>query len=260
MSKSLIPAQRRERIQEYLAIHKVARIDNLSEILNASDATVRRDLEQLEKTGFLERTHGGAVLSQRLSLEPAYQQRILDNPTEKILIGQLAASQIEDGDIVFINGGTTTTEIIRHVRSNANITIITNNVFAALETDNVGYELILLGGSYQPVSNSVGGYFAINNLKGMYADKTFIGVDGMSLKFGYTFPGSDEAEVVRTMMERTHGPITVVADHSKWGMVSNYEVARIEQIHYLITDEKFDTNAREDLAARSVEVLIASAN
>lgn len=257
MSKSLIPAQRRERIQEYLAIHKVARIDNLSEILDASEATVRRDLERLEEDGFLERTHGGAVLSQRVSLEPDYQQRILDYPDEKILIGQLAATQIEDGDIIFVNGGTTTTEIIRHVRSNANITVITNNVFAVLDSDKVGHELILLGGSYQPVSNSVGGYFAIDNLKGVYADKTFIGVDGMSLKFGYTFPGSGEAEVVRMMMGRTRGPITVVADHSKWGMVSNYEVAKIEQIPYLITDEKFDTDARKDLANRSVKVFIA---
>jgi len=257
MRKTFIPAQRRERIQEYLAAHKVARLADLSNILNASEATIRRDLEKLEETGFLERTHGGAVLSQRLSREPEYQQRLQDSPDAKRLIGQYAAALIENGDVVFINGGTTTTEIIRHIRPNADITVITNNIFAALEINNIGFELILLGGIYQPVSLSVGGYFSVDNLKQVYADKTFVGVDGISLKFGCTFPTSAEAEVVRTMMGRTRGPVYVVADHSKWGTISNYEVAKIEKIHSLITDDAFDMNARESLLEQSVEVLIA---
>jgi len=257
MSKSLIPAQRRERIQEYLTIHKVARLADMSKMLNASEATIRRDLEKLEETGFLERTHGGAVLSHRLSREPEYHRRLLDFPDAKRLIGQLAATLIEDGDVVFINGGTTTTEIIRHIRPNADITVITNNLFAALEIGIIGFELILLGGVYQPVSLSVDGIFSINNLKQVYADKTFIGIDGISLKYGCTFPTSAEAEVVRTMMGRTRGPVYIVADHSKWGTVSNYEVANIEKIQSLITDDAFDKTARESLSAQSVEVLIA---
>jgi len=257
MQKSLIPAQRRKKIQEYLTTHKAARLADLSKMLNASEATIRRDLEKLEETGFLERTHGGAVLSQRLSREPEYQSRRKHSPEAKRLIGQFAATLIEDGDVVFINGGTTTTEIIRHIRPNADITMITNNVFATCEIDNIDFELILLGGTYQPVSHSVGGYFSVENLKQVYADKTFIGVDGISLKFGCTFPTSAEAEVVRTMMGRTRGPVYVVADHSKWGTVSNYEVAEIEKIHSLITDSDFDTEARKSLLERSVKVLIA---
>ncbi len=260
MRKSLIPAQRRERIQEYLSTHKVARLADLSEMLQASEATIRRDLERLEETGFLERTHGGAVLSKRLSREPEYHQRLHDSPHEKHLIGQLAASLIEDGDIVFINGGTTSTEVIRNIRPNANIIVITNNLFAAMEIDERGFDLILLGGLYQPISHSVGGYFAVDNLKQVYADKTFIGVDGISPKYGCTFPTSAEAEVVRTMMGRTRGPVYILADHSKWGTVSNYEVAGIEKIHRLITDEKLDANARKDLASYPVEVLIAGDN
>ncbi len=257
MSKNLIPAQRREKIQEYLRIHKVARLTDLSEMLEASEATIRRDLETLEETGFLERTHGGAVLSLRLSREPEYQKRLLDRPEEKQRIGRVAASLIEDGDVVFINGGTTTTEVIRHIRSNAEITVVTNNLFAALEVEHFGFDLILLGGLYLPVSFSVGGYFATDNLKQVYADKTFIGVDGISLKYGCTFPTSAEAEVVRTMMGRTRGPVYVVADHSKWGTVSNYEVSEIEKIRCLITDAGIDVAARESLAAHSVELLIA---
>ncbi|MBL6962103.1 MAG: DeoR/GlpR transcriptional regulator [Anaerolineales bacterium] len=257
MQKPLIPAQRLKHIQEYLTTHKVARLADLSEMLNASEATIRRDLEKLEETGFLERTHGGAVLSQRLSREPEYQERQSDRPDAKRLIGQLAATLIEDGDVIFVNGGTTTTEIIRHIRPNADITVITNNLIAALEVDHLGFELVLLGGIYQPVSLSVGGYFSVENLKHVYADKTFIGVDGISLKYGCTFPTSAEAEVVRSMMGRTRGPVYVVADHSKWGTVSNYKVSEIEKIHSLITDEAFDTSARKSLSAKSVGVLIA---
>ncbi len=255
MPETLIPAQRRKKIQDYLRVHKAARLVNLSGLFNASEATIRRDLEKLEETGFLERTHGGAVLSQRLSREPEYQKRLENNLSEKHQIGELAASLIENGDVIFVNGGTTTTEIIRHIRPNADITVITNNVFAAQEIEQIGFELILLGGTYLPISLSVGGYFAIENLMRVYADKTFIGVDGISLKYGCTFPTSAEAEVVRTMMKRTRGPVYAVADHSKWGTVSNYEVAEIEKIHALITNKNFDKEARASLLARSVKVI-----
>ena len=260
MSKNLIPAQRREKIQEYLAVHKVARLIDLSRMLNASEATVRRDLEKLEEDGFLERTHGGAMLSRRLSREPEYQKRLLNNPDAKIAIGALAATLIEDGDVIFINGGTTATEVIRHIPPNADITVITSNIVAAMEIDDIGFDLILLGGAYLPVSLSVGGYFAIENLNLVYADKTFIGVDGISVKYGCTFPTSAEAQVVRAMLNRTRGPIYVVADHSKWGTISNYKVAEVGKIHSLITDSAFDASARESLAAQSVEVLIAGKN
>ncbi|MFN2302418.1 MAG: DeoR family transcriptional regulator, partial [Anaerolineales bacterium] len=74
MSKTLIPAQRRERIQEYLIANKIMPSSKLSELLDVSEATVRRDLEWLESEGVLERTHGGAVLCQRLRYEPEYMQ------------------------------------------------------------------------------------------------------------------------------------------------------------------------------------------
>ena len=101
MNKPLIPAQRRERIQEYLAIHQIARSVDLCNLLETSEATVRRDLEWLEQKGILERTHGGAILSQRMMFEQEYQQRAQHHPEEKKLIGELAASLIEDGRYCF---------------------------------------------------------------------------------------------------------------------------------------------------------------
>ena len=164
---------------------------------------------------------------------------------------------VDSGDIVFINSGTTTTQVIRHVRSGADITVITNNLSAALEIGEPGFELVQLGGAFQPHSNSVAGSFAISNLSQIYANKAFIGVDGITLKHGFTVPTNAEAEVVRLMLERTYGPISVVADHSKWGVVSNFEVAKFEHVHRIVTDAGIGDTVLEALAERNIEVIVA---
>jgi DeoR/GlpR family transcriptional regulator of sugar metabolism len=258
VSKTLIPAQRRDRIQEYLALKKIVPSSELSRLLDVSEATVRRDLEWLENEGVLERTHGGAVYSQMMHYEPEYLLRAQQNIEEKRLIGATAASLIEDGDTVFINSGTTTTQLIHQIRKDADITVITNNLQAVLEVGEVGYELILLGGEFQPKSNSVTGRFTCENLSQIYADKTLISVDGISFKYGCTVPSNSEAEIIRTMIQRTHGPISLLADHSKWGVVSNFEVAKINQLSRLIIDDGLDEDSRRELMTHSVELMIAS--
>lgn len=257
MSKPLIPAQRRERIQEYLAIHQIARTVDLCELLETSEATVRRDLEWLEQKGILERTHGGAILNQRMILEQEYQQRAQHHPEEKRRIGERAASLIEENDIVFINSGTTATQVLQHIHRDARITVFTNNVSAAIDLGEPGFHYYLIGGEFQPRSNSLAGRFAIENLKQVYANKVILGVDGMSLKHGCTVPTNAEAEVVRQMIERTKGPVIIATDHSKWGVVSNFQVAAIDEVDILVTDDKLDPSAIESLAAHDVECLLA---
>ncbi len=258
MSKPLIPAQRRERIQEYLSIHQIARSVDLCDLLETSEATVRRDLEWLEQKGILERTHGGAILSQRMIFEQEYQQRAQAHPEEKRRIGELAASLIEEGDIVFVNSGTTATQVLQHIRRETSITVFTNNVSAVMDLGDPGFHYYMTGGEFQSRSNSLAGRFAIDNLNLVYANKTILGVDGVSLKHGCTVPTNAEAEVVRRMIERTKGQVIIVADHSKWGVVSNFQVANIDEINKLVTDEGFGEAAVEDLAKHSVEVLIAA--
>jgi DeoR family fructose operon transcriptional repressor len=106
----------------------------------------------------------------------------------------------------------------------------------------------------------VAGRFAIDNLRQVYADKVILGVDGVSLKHGCTVPSNAEAEVVRQMIERTRGQIIIVADHSKWGVVSNFQVATINEIDKFVTDEAIDSSANASLLALSVESLIAVSN
>lgn len=257
MGKTLIPAQRREKIQEFITIHQIVRTADLMDLLEASEATVRRDLEWLEQKGVLERTHGGAILNQRVIFEQEYQQRAQYHPEEKKLIGELAASLIEDGDIVFINSGTTATQVLKHVHRDARITVFTNNVNAALELGEPGFHYYLTGGEFQSRSNSLAGRFALDNLSQVFANKVILGVDGISLKHGCTVPTNDEAEVVRKMIERTKGQIVVVADSSKWGAVSNFPVASIDEVDKLVTDKNFPKAAIKDLVTHEVDTLIA---
>ncbi len=260
MSKLLIPAQRRDRIQEYLAVNKIARTADLCALLDASEATVRRDLEWLEQEGFLERTHGGAILSQRMTHEPGYQQRAQLLVDEKRSIGALAASLIERNDVVFLNSGTTTTEVLRHTRNDPSISIFSNNLWGVVELGEPGFQYFLVGGQFQPRSYSVAGRFGTENLGQVYANKAILGTDGFSLKHGCTVPSNAEAEIVRQMIRQTKGEIILVADHSKWGVVSNFQIASMDQITSLVTDAGFDQSAHESLEARGVRILIANSD
>lgn len=257
MGKALIPAQRREKIQEYLGIHQIARTADLMNLLDTSEATVRRDLEWLEQKGFLERTHGGAVLNQRVMVDPEFQQRIQKFPEEKKKIGELAASLIEEGDIVFVNSGSTAAQVLRNIPPNPRITVYTNNMSVLADIAEPGFKLHLLGGEFQSRSNSLAGRFALQNLGLVFANKAILGVDGISLKHGCTVPTNPEAEVVRRMIERTKGQVIVVADHSKWGTVSNFPVAEIDEINKWVTDHKLSKQAKKEIAEYDVEVLAA---
>jgi DeoR/GlpR family transcriptional regulator of sugar metabolism len=262
MSKTLIPAQRRQRIFEFLQLHQVASISGLAKMLGASDATIRRDLQWLESQGIAERTHGGAVLTQRMPLEPAYASSAQAHPEEKRRIGLAAAALVRDGETIFLNSGTTTTQVMNHLLARQDVrdvTVITNNVTAALAAPPSGCEVILLGGYFRPVATSVFGHFATAMLRQVSADRAFIGVDGITLKYGCTTPASGEAEIGRVMIERTHGSVIVVADHSKWGVVSNFEIASLDNLDIVVTDAGLAAEARAALEARSVRVIQAGA-
>jgi DeoR family fructose operon transcriptional repressor len=260
LGKNLIPAQRRSLIHEYLQRQKIVRSATLSEILGASEATVRRDLEWLERQGIAERTHGGAILSQRLPTEPAYAFSALANPEAKRAIGRAASRLVQDGATIFLNSGTTTTEVLLQLKRRSdlqNIIVVTNNITAAIEARDAEFAVILLGGSLRSRSNSTAGHFATEMLRGMHAKLAFIGVDGISIKFHCTTPASHEAEIAHVMIEQTEGPVYVVADHSKWGVVSNFLLAKLDEVNSLIVDDGLDPEAVIELRSRGVQVIVA---
>jgi DeoR/GlpR family transcriptional regulator of sugar metabolism len=254
----LIPAERRNRIHEIIKVQGSVRVSALSDLLGVSELTVRRDLEQLERAGILERTHGGAIHSHRMRGEPLYSEKDRLHRDEKRQIGAAAAALVKDGDTLLINSGSTTLQIFRHLADRKNLRVITSNMGAFLEIQGLDLELILTGGSYREHSNSLVGPMAMLSLQQVYGSKCFIGVDGVSLSHGLTTPTLQEAEIARTMIERTRGQVIVVADCSKIGVVADFMTAPIEKVNALIVDSGFDENYRVELEESGIEITVAS--
>jgi DeoR family fructose operon transcriptional repressor len=253
-----LPAERQQRIQDLLRDRGAVRVSTLADRLGVSEVTVRRDLEELERRGQLERTHGGAIPARRIAREPAYVEAISAHPGQKRAIGATAARLIGPGETVFLNGGTTTLEVLRHVAA-PGARVVTNHVGAALEAADLELELLLIGGEYRSPSNSCVGDFATQALRRVFAGRSFIGVEGVSIRSGLTTPAAPEAEIARVMIEQTRGPVIVVADSSKVGTVADFSIAPIDVAAILVTDDGLDPEYRADLASAGVEVVVAEA-
>lgn len=259
MTSGYIPADRQKRILRLLQERGVVKVTDLSSLLGVSEITIRRDLDALEKKGDLERTHGGAVYNQRMRIEPRYAQKDAIHREQKEAIGRAAARLVEAGDTLLINSGSTTKQVIRSLKM-SQARIITSNLGAVVEAQESEMELILIGGLLRSQSNSLVGSLATLSLQQVYGSKAFIGVDGLSVKYGLTTPILEEAEIAREMIRRTPGPVIVVADHSKLSVVSNFMTAPIDQVDMLVTDQGLNNELREELEKIGIKVIIADLN
>jgi DeoR/GlpR family transcriptional regulator of sugar metabolism len=251
-----LPAERHRRIVDVLRERHVVRVSTLSELLGVSEVTVRRDLEELEQRGLLERTHGGAILAQRMRSELAYADAIGRQQIEKRLIGEAAAGLAHPGDTVFLNGGTTTLQVFRHLL--AGVQVVTNHVGMALESAERALDVILAGGEYRPPSNSCVGAFATEALRRVFATMCFLGVEGISRRAGLTTPAAAEAEIARVMIEQTQGRVIVVADHTKVGTIADFTIAPLDRVSGLVTDAGLDDEFREDLTEIGLDVVVVA--
>lgn len=259
MSKRLIPAERREIIRKYLAQKQFVSLAELASELDVSESTIRRDLDKLEKEKFLERTHGGAIISKKMSEEPVFIQSERSHAEEKNWIGLAAAQLIDSGDSIFLSSGTTTAQVARYINARddlKNVTIITNNVSAALEIQRAEIKVVLVGGVLRRAASAVGGSFAVNMINQIYSDKAVIGADGLSFKYGCTFSVETEAEISKIMIERTHGKVILAADHSKWGVVSTYRVAKLSDFDVYVTDPGVPDSDLITLDDQNLEIII----
>jgi len=256
MSENIIPADRQRRIQRMIQENGIVRVSELSRLFNVTELTIRRDLDLLEKHGILDRTHGGAILRHRISIEPLYAEKNQINREEKEAIGKAVNLFIEEGDTILTNTGSTIAHVLRNL-TGKNIRVITSSARAVLDVKNPDVELILTGGVYRPQSNSLIGGFTRATLQQVSGSKAIIGIDGVSIQYGLTTPVHQEAEIGRLMIERTQGPVIIAADHSKMGVVSNFVTAPIDSITMLITDAKVKSDFVEELENRNIKVVIA---
>lgn len=258
MAPGIIPADRQKQITELVRKKGVVKVNELSELFGVSVLTIRRDLDMLEEQGLLERSHGGAVLRQSMSVEPLFAQKEQRYRLQKQAIASAVSELIEDGDMVLINSGSTTLEVIR-ILAKKNVTIITNNIGAAQVADQCDLDIIFLGGAYRCQSHSVTGDLGLLALERVYANKAIIGVDGFSIKYGLTTPIMQEANITRAMIDKTIGSVMVVADSTKMGVVSNFKTVSVDRIDFLVTDEgSRDFLTDVELEKSGIKLIIAS--
>jgi len=245
---------RQKRIIELVQRDGHVRGLDLSKLLNVSEITIRRDLAMLEKKNLLERTHGGAISTQRIFKEVNYSSRSDLELENKDSIARLAAGLINDGDTVFINGGSTTYHVFRYINQK-NIKLITTNAGCIGQIEDPEIELILAGGLYHPQSNAFYGGISNDIINQVNANKAILGVHGISCRFGLTTPMQHAAEATRLMINRTRGEIIVVADHRKIGLVSDYVTAPVNRITTLITDWFLDREYINDFEDLGIKVI-----
>lgn len=228
-------------ILEHLHRTGTANVDSLSRQLSVSAHTIRRDLEVLHDRGSLRRVHGGAAQLEPLFYEPfrsdhSFQEQIESYPEEKRRIARAAALLVNEGDVVGMTAGTTTTETIRCLPMNRRLTVVTNTINVAMElSKRKDVEVFVTGGVLRGTWFSLVGPTAIQSISKVFIDTLFIGVNGIDEKRGLTCFNSDEAELNKVMVQQARRKI-VIADSSKFGVVANWLIAPTSVIDVIVTD------------------------
>lgn len=241
--KAVVDA-RRNRIEEMIHSNPEVRVDELADILQVSRMTIRRDLDYLENRKLLVRTHGGAVASSSVEEELKMY---------RTMIARFASRFVEDEDTIFINTSRNALQVLKFVERR-NVTVITNNGKAITAERNHGTNVILTGGELRHPKDAMVGDFAIRSLMPVYAKKAFIGCSGISAEKGMTTEIANEVNVNGMMVSHTTHDVYVLADHTKIGVNSSFVSCPIEQVKYLITDEKASAEELEKIRERGVRV------
>lgn len=213
----------------------------LSELLGVSEVTVRSDLRALAQAGQVRRTRGGARRPLELHRESSLEETRHKHAAAKRRIGRAAAALVQDGETVFLDVGSTTTEVARALSPTLHgVTVITNGLNIALELERLpNLQVIVTGGTLRPLQHSLVSPYALEVLGRIHADRLFLGCNGVSAAAGVTNANHEEAEIKRVMVRQAR-EVVVVADHSKLGQVSRAQVAPIGAVHTLITDRHAD--------------------
>jgi DeoR family fructose operon transcriptional repressor len=227
----VLTPERHRIILELVEAKEVVNIQELVEVTNSSESTIRRDLSQLEANNKLKRVHGGASLLHQKGDELSISEKSTKNLEEKEAIARFAASLIRDGDCIFLDAGTTVYQMIRYIEAK-DIKVVTNGLThleALLEQTINTY---LIGGYIKQKTKALIGPGAIEGIKQFRFDKSFIGVNGIHLQYGYTTPDPEEASI-KSQAIHLGQQTFVLADHSKFHEVTFAKVGELDQAHII---------------------------
>lgn len=250
-------ADRISKIQQHLYNNGYANVQDLAQATGASIVTIRRDLQRLEETGVVTRTHGGARLAESAGPEVAFQSRVQEHLEAKRAIAGVAYGLLRPHTTVFLDAGTTVLQLARRLRLEPlPITVFTNGLAVAQELVNVeGLSVNLLGGHLRNENLSMVGPYAERLLGEFWFDQLFLGTSSVRADAQMYTLHPAEASLNRAMIART-AQTTLLADSSKFRASAPYAVAPISAAHTLITDSLLEASWKTLFADLNVAATI----
>jgi DeoR/GlpR family transcriptional regulator of sugar metabolism len=244
-TRRVLGQTRQDELLSYLRTFRTGHVAELSQVLGASPSTIRRDLDELQERGLVERVHGGASIT-TIGLEPGQATRARIHPTEKRRIGEAAARLIVPGSTVLISGGTTTEHMLPFLGDLRDVTVITNGVqIAAGLAEYADLNVIVLGGELRRESMSLLGHLVTEAVREFTVDLLFMGAFGVDPRDGVTGANLHETQTDRSMVAAARR-VVIVADSSKLDQRGPVRLAPIEKVDTLVIDDGIDA----DLVAR----------
>jgi DeoR/GlpR family transcriptional regulator of sugar metabolism len=248
------PERRREQILAYLSAHERTSVGELSQSLDVSEVTVRKDLDQLEAQGLLTRVRGGAVVSGRGRLERYFASREQEHLEEKRRIAQAASGLIYSGQRIFLDASTTALQIAHLIKDREELVVVTNGLYTALELNfSAGITTIVVGGTMRHRSSSLVGSFNYNSLQRLRVEAGFFGARGVTARDGLMESDLEEAQLKQQMVSASELVVGII-DSSKFGTTSFSAFALPQEVHRIITDEAAPPEIVADLRAQGVQV------
>ena len=256
-----MPDTRRTQIIDLLERHGNVRVEDLSEQFQVSLVTIRKDLTELESRGLLQRTHGGAVFTQKSRFNPSFQEKLHLQSSDKTAIANAALEFVQEGDAIILDAGSTTLALAQAMKGKfESLFVLTNSVPIALELIGMPWEVVLLGGNVRHHSLALIGPSTVGLLEQYHVDKVFLGTTGASLERGYSTPNPLEAQTKRAMILAAKERF-VLADASKLGHATLSSFAKLDEIDLLITAGTIpeDFMAGLNAQARAFKIAVPSA-
>ena len=224
----MLSEERKRKILNYINSKHAVTATDLMEKFNASEATIRRDLTEMDKKGLISKVHGGAVsIQNQISMDFKVSEREKQNREDKIAIAKYAASLISANDTVFLDAGTTTSYLIDYIEA-SNVKFITNAIIHAQKLASKGYSVYLTGGKLKSTTEALVGVECYEFLSNYHFSIGFFGTNAVNFETGYTTPDPDEAKIKQCALLHTVSPY-VLCDHSKFDMTAPVTFASYQQ-------------------------------
>ena len=228
--------ERQERIFQIINQRSSVRVSELSDELETSEVTIRRDLDELQRQKRIIRTHGGAISTYSAGKGKSYSQHAVKEVDLKRRIAKAAYEMIQDDDTILLDNSSTVNELVKLIATGEkkNLRIITTSLMAPAMLANVeDCTVQIVGGEVNFKYQSVEGSSACRFIRGIRVDKSFVGINGVDEQFGFSTPRYADADIKNDILRSAHCSI-ILADHTKLGKTF---LAHVDAPNYLITDE-----------------------